>query len=203
MSRLHFGQWRCFRERPGHLLLLKAAAWVLLAPAVAITQDDPEFVVPDLDSDLLLMAEVVDVKAEITFANPAGIGSVSDLKFGLPGRSLPDAESVVVAPDGGEGGSKGDTGGLGPQSAAALTVSVAPGQPVSIRVDEVVTDPGISLADFRCAYNAGGDRACDGGGYTETKVGRGTLHVGVTVTGIDTLVAGTANGSFDVTISYQ
>ncbi len=203
MSSLHFGRWHCFRVGPRLVASLKAAVWVLLAPAVAITQDSPEILWPDLDADLLLMAEVVEVKAAVTFADPAGIGSVSDLQFGIPGQSLADSESVIVTPESGEGGTKANTGGNGPRSPAALTVKVTPGQPVTIAVDDVVTDPGIYLADFQCAYNAGGGRACDGAGFTETTAGSGTLHVGVTVMGIDTLVAGTANGSFDVTISYQ
>ena len=68
---------------------MKAAVWILLAPAAAITQDSPDFFVPDLDSDVLLMAELVE--ATVTFVEPTGIGAVNDLQF-----SNPAAESGEV-----------------------------------------------------------------------------------------------------------
>ena len=200
MSSLHSGQWRCLRGWPG-FASLKAAVWVFFAPAVAITQDSPDFFLPDLDSDVLLMAELVE--AEVTFANPTGIGAVNDLQFGIPGQYLADIDSVTVAPDSGEGGTKRSGVEDSPRSAASLTVTAAPGQPITILVDEVVAGDGISLADFRCNYNAGGDTACDGPGYSEISVASGTLFVGVTLTGKGNALAGTADGSFDVTISYQ
>jgi len=202
VSSLYPGLWHCFRERPG-FVSLKTAVWVLLAPAVATTQDSQEFLLPDLDTDVLLMAEVVEVQAQVTFANPTGIGAVNDLQLGIPGQPLADIDSVTVPPDSAEGGTKDDTVEADPQSAAALTVNAAPGQSITILVDEVVSGDGISLADFRCNYNAGGDTACDGQGYSETSVASSTLLVGVTLTGKGSAVAGAADGRFDVTISYQ
>jgi hypothetical protein len=163
------------------LASLKAAAWVLFAPAVAIAQDSQEFILPDLDSDVLLMAELVEAK--VTFVNPTAIGAVNDIQFGLPGENLANIENAIVTTDSGEGGTKRSAVEDGPQSAASLIVTAAPGQPISILVDEVVAGDGISLADFRCNYNAGGDTACGGAGYSETSVGSGTLLVGVTLIG--------------------
>jgi hypothetical protein len=200
VSSLHSRQWRCLRGRPG-LASLKAAVWVLLAPAVAITQDSPDFILPDLDSDLLLVAELVEAK--VTFIDPTGIGAVNDLQFGMADQDLANIYSVTVPPDSGEGGTKRSAVEYGPQSAASLTVKTAPGRPITILVDEVVAGDGISLADFRCNYNSGGDTPCDGPGYTETSVGSGTLLVGVTLIAKGNAVAGASDGSFDVTISYQ
>jgi len=169
---------------------------------VATPQDSQEFTLPDLDTDVLLMAELVDAK--VTFVNPNAIGAVNDLQFGLPGENLANIASAVVSTDSGAGGTKQRAVEDGPQSAASLIVSAAPGQPITIAVDEVVAGDGIELADFRCNYNAGGDTACGGSGYTETSVASSTLLVGVTLIGTtNNGLAAAADGSFDVTVSYQ
>jgi len=199
VSSLFSRQWHCFRERSG-LASLKAAVWVLLAPAVAITQDSPDLVLPNLGSDALLMAELVE--AEVTFVNPTGIGAVNDLQIGFPYQSVASLERVTIPPARLQGGTKAAVT-EGPQTAASLTVAAAPGQPITILVDEVVPGDGYSLEDFRCNYNAGGDRSCDGSGYLETAVRNGTLLVGVTVMGVGSAARGAEDGSFDVTISYQ
>ena len=199
MSSLFSRQWRCFRGRPG-LASLKAAVWVLLAPAVAVTQDSPDFVLPELDSDLLLMAELVEVG--VTFVEPTGIGAVNDLQFGALDRKLTGQESVTVAPDSTVTDSADRVVG-GSQAPASLNVTASPGQAITILVDAVDAGAGYSLTDFRCNYNAGIDTDCDGAGYLETAAASGTLLVGVTLVGQSSAVAGAADGSFDVTISYQ
>jgi len=199
VSSLHSGQWRCLRGRPG-LASLKATVWVLLAPVVAITQDSPDFHLPDLDSDLLLMAELVE--ATVTFVDPTGFGAVNDLHFGSLDRKLTDQESVTVAPDSSVTDPADRVVG-GSQAPASLNVTASPGQTITILVDAVDSGAGYSLADFRCKYDAGSDMACDGPGYSEISVASGTLLVGVTLVGQGNAVAGAADGSFDVTISYQ
>lgn len=183
---------------------MTAAAWILLAPAAATTQDSQEFILPDLDSDLLLMAEVVEVQSQVTFVEPTAIGAINDLKIGIPGQNLTAVNTVTVAPDSAEGGTKRDGAKKDvPQTAASLSVASAPGQSITIAVDKVVAGDGISLADFRCNYNARGDTPCGGQGYSETSVAKGTLMVGVTLIGQGQAMVGSAVGSFDVTISYQ
>ncbi len=199
MSSLHSGQWRCFRGRPD-LASLKATVWVLLAPAVATAQDNPDFFLPDLDSDLLLMAELVE--STVTFVDPTGIGALNDLHFGSLDRNLSDQESVTVAPDSTVTDSANRIVG-GSQAPASLKVSATPGQVITILVDAVESGTGFTLAEFRCKYDAGSDTACDGPGYSEISVSNGTLLVGVTLVGQGNAVAGAADGSFDVTISYQ
>ena len=179
---------------------LKAAVWVLFAPAVATTQDSQEFILPDLDSDVLLMAELVE--STVTFVDPTGIGTLSDLQFGSLDRNLSDQESVTVAPDSTVTDPADRVVG-GSQAPASLNVTATPGQAISILVDAVDSGAGYSLADFRCKYDAGSDTACDGPGYSEISVASGTLLVGVTLVGQGNAVAGAADGSFDVTISYQ
>jgi hypothetical protein len=167
-------------------------------------QEFPEFILPDPDlgSEALLMAELVDAK--VTFVNPTAIGAVNDLKFGLPGENLANVANVVVTPDSVAGGTKRSSVEEVPQSAASLIVAAAPGQPLTIVVDEVVAGDGIEMADFRCNYNAGGDRPCGGSGFSETSVASSTLLVGVTLIGTSSNgLAGAADGSFDVTVSYQ
>ena len=43
----------------------------------------------------------------------------------------------------------------------------------------------------------------DGAGYTATAVASATLKIGATLTGDNTATAGNADGSFDVTVTYQ
>ena len=202
MSSLDFGQWRCLRGRPRFLASLKAAVWVLFAPAVATTQDSPDFFLPDIEDYNNLMAELVTVKAEVTFVDPTEIGAVSALQFGSLDQNLADLESVTVAPDNTVTDPADRVEG-GPQAAASLTVAATPGMPITILVDEVVPGAGYSLTNFRCNYNTASDTACDGPGYSETSIADGTLFVGVTLIGNGNAVAGAADGSFAVTISYQ
>jgi hypothetical protein len=95
-------------------------------------QEFPEFILPDPDlgSEALLMAELVDAK--VTFVNPTAIGAVNDLKFGLPGENLANVANVVVTPDSVAGGTKRSSVEEVPQSAASLIVAAAPGQPLTI-----------------------------------------------------------------------
>jgi hypothetical protein len=167
---------------------------------VATTQDNQDFILPDLDSDVLLMAELV--KAKVTFVDPTEIGAVGALEFGSLDQNLADLESVTVAPDSTVTDAAERVEG-GPQAAASLTVTATPGHVITIYLDAVVPGAGYSLTDFRCTYNGGSDAACDGAGYSETSVASGTLLVGATLTGGGTAVAGAADGSLDVTIIYQ
>ena len=73
-----------------------------------------------------------------------------------------------------------------------LDVNMANNQVVRVRPNGNVVD------------NAGGDTACGGPGYSETSVGSSTLLVGLTLVGTgNNGLAGAADGSFAVTISYQ
>jgi hypothetical protein len=150
-----------------------------------------------------LLAHPETVTVQVTFVNPAGIGVVNDLQFGTLDQNLADPGSVAVAPDIGEGGTK--RGGVEdrPHSAASLTVTAAPGQAITIHAEAVDSAAGYSLSDFHCNYDAGSDKACGGAGYTETSVDSGSLLVGATLTGDGTAVAGAADGTFEVTITYQ
>ncbi len=202
MSSLNSGQWRCLRGKSGSLPLLIVAVSAFFAPAVPIAQESPDFILPDLEDYDHLMAELVNVKAEVTFVEPTEIGAVSALEFGSLDQNLADLESVTVAPDNTVTDPADRVEG-GPQAAASLIVTATPGTPITILVDEVVPGAGYSLANFRCNYNAASDTACDGPGYSEISVADGTLFVGVTLIGNGNAAAGAADGSFDVTISYQ
>ena len=202
MSSLHSGQWRCLRGRSVSLAPLIASVSVFLAPAVSISQDSPDFVLPGLEDYDHLMADLVTVKSKVTFVDPTEIGAVSALEFGSLDQNLADLESVTVAPDSTVTDPANRVEG-GPQAAASLTVTATPGQAITIHVDSVGPGAGYSLTDFRCNYNGGSDAACDGAGYSETSVASGNLLVGATLTGDGTAVAGATDGSLDVTIIYQ
>lgn len=201
MSMSTTGQWRCFSARSASRRALVLAVAVLLAPAAPVAQDNLDIIVPDLESEALLMAELAE--ARVTFVNPTGIGEINDLQIGTSNQDLLFSSRITVPPDDGLGGAKVADVKPGMQTAASLSVKAAPGQPITIYVDEVNAGDGYSLADFRCNYNAGDDVACDGDGFSEVSVESGTLLVGATLSATGNGLSGPVDGSFDITISYQ
>ncbi len=150
----------------------------------------------------LAAANPETVAVRVTLVDPIAISEVNALQFGSLDQNLANLESVTVAPDSAVTDPANRVEGS-LQAAASLTVTAIPEQAITIHVDAVVPGAGYSLTDFRCNYNAGSDAACDGAGYSETSIASGTLLVGVTLTGDGTAVAGAADGSFDVTVTYQ
>ena len=204
MSRHHSGQWRCFPERSASLRVLILSVTVLTIPAALVAQDSQDFILPedlDLGSETLLMAELADAK--VTFVHPTGFGKINDLQIGTSDQDLLFSNRVTVPPEDGFGGSKVADVEPSVKTAASLSVKAAPGQPITIYVDEVNAGDGYFLEDFRCNYNAGDDVACDGTGFSEVSVASGTLLVGATLKASGNNVTVPGNGSFDITISYQ
>ncbi len=142
------------------------------------------------------------IPVRVTFVDPITINEVSALQFGSLDQNLASSESVSIAPDSTVTDPAGRVEG-GPQAAASLTVAATPGQAITIQVGSVAPGAGYSLTGFSCNYNSGTDAACDGSGYSETSAASGTLNVGATLTGDGTAVAGPADGSFEVTVTYQ
>ena len=147
-------------------------------------------------------ANPVTVAVRVTFVDPIEFSEVTALQFGFLDQNLANLESVTVAPDSTVTDPADRVEG-GPQAAASLTVTGAPGRAITINVDAVLLGVGYALADFRCTYNSGSEAACGGAGFSEISVTSGTLLVGATLTGDGTTVAGAADGSFDVTVTYQ
>ena len=156
-----------------------------------------------------LAASSVTVRVQVTFVNPVAISEVSALRFGSLSQHLVDQESVTAVLTGTVsdpadhlmGGAKTVVRGA-PRVAANLKVYAPPRQSITILINGASPGAGYSLTDFRCSYNGGSDTACDGAGYTETSVASGTLLVGATLIGDSTAAAGSANGTFDVTVIY-
>jgi hypothetical protein len=78
-------------------------------------------------------------------------------------------------------------------------------QPITIMVDTISAGPGYGLGTFMCNYNGGADTAC---GDPAVVLGTGvvlgaSLLIGATLTGDGTAGAGPADGSFNVTVTYQ
>ncbi len=150
----------------------------------------------------LVAANPETIPVQVTFVDPIAISETNALQFGSLDQNLTNSESVSIAPDS-TVTDPADRVEAGPQAAASLTITATPGRAITIQVESVVPGAGYSLTDFRCNYNSGTDAACDGEGYSGTSVDSGALLVGATLTGDGTAVAGAADGSFDVTISYQ
>jgi hypothetical protein len=147
-------------------------------------------------------ANPVTIPVRVTFVEPIAINQVNALEFGSIDQNLATSESVTVAPDSTVTDPADRVEG-GPQAAASLTVSATPGRAITIQVGSVAPGAGYSLSNFSCNYNSGPAAPCDGSGYSEISASSGTLNVGATLTGDGTATAGTADGSFDVTVTYQ
>ncbi len=147
------------------------------------------------------MAELVEAK--VTFVDPTGIGEINDMLIGRSNTELLFNEQITVPANVGQGGTKIDAVKPGMKTAASLSVRAAPGQPITIYVDEVNAGDGYALQDFRCNYNARDDVACDGSGFSDTTVASGTLQVGATLIAKENGPAAPVDGSFAITISYQ
>ena len=142
------------------------------------------------------------VVAQVTFVEPISVIEVSALQYGLLDQSFVNPDVVVIAPD----STVTDTASRvvgGMQAAANLTVAATPAQAITILVDSVVNGTGYALGTFICNYDAGTDSVCDGAGYSQTSAASATLLIGATLAGDGLAVAGAADGSFNVTVSYQ
>lgn len=142
------------------------------------------------------------VVAEVTFVDPVTITETNALQFGLLDAGLESGEAVVIAPDGTVTDADNRVVG-GSQAAAELTVTASAAQAITILIDTVASGSGYTLGTFVCSYDGGADTACDGAGYSQTSVASAFLNVGATLTGDGTAAAGDADGSFNVTVSYQ
>jgi hypothetical protein len=149
-----------------------------------------------------LAANPEPVDVEVTFVDPVTITETNALQFGLLDAGLASGETVVIAPD----GSVTDTDNRvvgGSQAAAELTVTASGAQAITILIDTITSGTGYTLGSFICSYDGGADTACDGAGYAQTSVASASLAIGATLTGDGNAAAGVANGSFNVTVSYQ
>lgn len=143
------------------------------------------------------------VTAEVEFVDPITITENNALQFGLLDQNMADLETVVIATSGSVTDAGSNVQG-GTQAAANLTVASTASQGITILVDNVVNGTGYALGTFMCDYNtAAASGACDGSGLSATSAASATLLIGATLTGDGLSVAGAANGSFDVTVTYQ
>jgi hypothetical protein len=142
------------------------------------------------------------VTVGMDFVDPITITEVSALRYGVLDEAL-NLETIIIATNDGVSGTGTALILGGTQAAADLTIAATASQTLSILVDNPLPGAGYTLTLFRCKYAAEADAACDVGGYTATAVGSGTLKIGATLTGDNTATAGNADGSFDVTVTYQ
>lgn len=143
------------------------------------------------------------VTAEVQFVDPITITENSALKFGLLDQNLASLETVVIGTNSAVTDAANRVQG-GTQAAANLTVAATAAQSITILVDNIVNGTGYALSGFNCDYNtAAASGACGGGGLSATSAASATLLIGATLTGDGLAATGVANGSFDVTVTYQ
>ena len=143
-----------------------------------------------------------NVTAEVAFVDPITITENSALRFGLLDQNLADTQTVAISTSSAVTDASSRVIG-GTQAAANLTVAATASQGITIVVDNVTNGTGYALGSFVCSYNGGSSAACGGSGLSATSAASATLLIGATLTGNGLSVTGTANGSFDVTVSYQ
>jgi hypothetical protein len=142
--------------------------------------------------------EQVDV--EVEFVAPITITETFALRFGMLDVGMANGDTVVITPAGGITDSAGNSVG-GTLSQAILATTAANALSINISIGGIVPNTGYALSAFTCNYNGGVDTLC-AGGYPETSATAANLLVGATLTGDGAALAGTQNGSFDVTIIY-
>jgi hypothetical protein len=151
-------------------------------------------------------ANPLTVIAEVAFVAPIDITQIDPLRYGLLDIAMAGGDTITIPTAGPALDPQGNIVG-GTQNAALLSVSSTVSQPINILVNNPTNGGGAySLATFMCAYNGGGAAACDGAfslNTTSGLVSPASLLIGATLTAVGVPVAGTFNGSFDVTISYQ
>jgi hypothetical protein len=151
-------------------------------------------------------ANPLTVIAEVAFVAPIDITQTEPLRYGLLDVAMAGGETITVPTAGPALDPQGNIVG-GVQNAAVLSVSSTISQPIRIFVDNPQNGGGAyGLATFMCDYDSGGAAACDSGSGLDTTSGLvspASLLIGATLTAVGVPVAGTFNGSFDVTISYQ
>ena len=142
--------------------------------------------------------------AEVEFVDLITVTEVNPLQFGLLDQALASPETVIISPDAPPTVTDGAGRVLGgTQAAADLTITATLGQTLSIQVSNIVNGTGYALGSFMCSYNDGTNTACQAAPHTPTSIASATLLIGATLTGDDAAVPGVANGSFDVTVTYQ
>ncbi len=141
------------------------------------------------------------VVVQVSFVDPITITEVNALQFGLLDQNLAALETVVISPLSAVTDAASRVLG-GTQAAANLTVTATAGHAITVDVTEVSEGIGYALGTYVCNYDGGTDTACEGG-YAETSVASATLLIGVTLTGDGSAGPGAADGSINVTISYQ
>jgi hypothetical protein len=142
------------------------------------------------------------VVAEVEWVAAVTIAETNALQFGLLDVNMLNLETVVIAPNSSLTDASSRVAG-GTQAAAALTVGAEAGRTIDILVDTIVSNTGYTLGSFVCNYDGGADTGCSGASYSDTSVLSATLLVGATLTGNGTAAPGVANGSFNVTVTYQ
>jgi hypothetical protein len=145
------------------------------------------------------------VTAEVAFVAPITISTTTNLQYGALDVAMALGHTIVITPGGGVTDSNGNiVGGIpGP---AELSVTATVLQPITILVDSPTNAGGAyNLSLFTCDYDSSGAAPCNGLGLITTSAAAATtdLFVGATLTGTGGAVAGTFDGSVDVTISYQ
>ncbi len=144
------------------------------------------------------------VVVNVDFVDPITVTEVAAMDFGLIDQNYAAAETIILATNSTTSGT-GTARLLGGSKVAAnLTVTATAAHALTILIDNVTSGSGYGLGTFTCDYDGGADTGgCDGGGLSATSVASATLLVGATMTGDGTAAVGLANGSFDVTVSYQ
>jgi hypothetical protein len=145
-----------------------------------------------------------NVAANVEFVIPITIVEVNALEFGLIDEAL-NTETITIATNDGVTGTGVALVAGGTPAAAEVTIGATVAQAASILIDTIIDGTGYSLGTFTCDYNtAAVTGTCSGSSLAiASTVASATLLIGATLTGDNNASVGPANGSFNVTMTYD
>lgn len=151
----------------------------------------------------LYPAGLATVATEVQFVNPITITTGNNLQYGLVSKAIVNPETITIAASSAVTDSNNRVSGS--TRAASFIVGTTATQAMTITVNTITNGTAYTLDSFHCDYSGGvAVGTCDGAGLNvASSTDNATLQIGATLTGNGLDVAGTANGSFDVTVSYH
>ncbi len=140
----------------------------------------------------------------VEFVAPITITETTNLEFGLVDTNMVLNETIVIAPGGGVTDAAGRLIGAGIPTAATFTTRAAANKSITIQVTNPSAGAFYNLGTWTCDYDGGTIGDCLAGISETSAAGPGiVVRVGVTLTGLGGATETVADGSFDLTITYD
>jgi hypothetical protein len=147
-------------------------------------------------------AATLSVTAEVEFVAPLALSTNNNLQFGMISTDIANAETLVLSSASSLTDSANRSVG-GTIAAASVALTASASKSIAIQVSSISPGTGYTLGSFVCAYNGGSESDCQSSALSVTSAASANVLIGATLTGDGNDVAGTSNGTFNVSVSYQ